>query len=125
MTFITHGWRESINSAWVSPMVGNFSEVRGGCIIFIDYSFYGNTNYLMLLANFEKVSNIITKMMKELENLGFNPNDWFMFGHSAGARLIIDAATNFGYQKVKEIEGLLEYLKSDETFDDRIFFQSL
>jgi hypothetical protein len=87
-------------------MIGNLTEVRGGCIIFMDYSFYGiNPNYFAFLANFDKISTVLTNKLNALERQGFNPDDWFMFGHSAGARLVIDAAANFGYQKVKEIDG--------------------
>lgn len=106
LAFVTHGWREDIQVNWVKEMIGNLTEIRGGCIIFIDYSYYGNNPfYFRFLTHFENISNIITKKLQDLEDEGFNPDNWFMFGHSAGARLVVDAAANFGYQKVKEIDG--------------------
>lgn len=87
-------------------MIGNLTELRGGCIIFIDYSFYGiDPNYFAFLVNFESISKVVTKKLNQLESQGFDPDKWFMFGHSAGARLVIDAAANFGHKKVKEIDG--------------------
>lgn len=90
----------------MKQLVGNLTEARGGCIIFIDYSYYGNNlNYFQFLSHFSGISRVVTRKLEELENEGFQPDDWFMFGHSAGGRLVIDAAANFGYQKVKEIDG--------------------
>jgi hypothetical protein len=106
LALISHGWLESISSDWAKHMIGNLTEVRGGCIIFVDYSYYGNnTNYFEFLFHFASISAVLTKRFNDFESEGFNPDDWFMFGHSAGARLVIDSAANFGYQKVKEIDG--------------------
>lgn len=106
LSVITHGWLENINTAWVADMIGNLTEVRGGCILFIDYFFYGqNPNYFGFLQHFASISAVMTKKFINIESEGFIPDNWFMFGHSAGARLIIDSAANFGYQKVKEIDG--------------------
>lgn len=117
LAFITHGWREDRNSGWVKDMVENLTEVRDGCIVFIDYSYYGvNPNYFLFLFNFDSISKAVTAKLNELESQGFDPDKWFMFGHSAGARLVIDAAANFGYQKVKEIDG-----KAFDTFCQHLF----
>lgn len=96
-------------------MIGNLTEVRGGCIIFIDYSYYGkDPNFLALLWHFDSISSVVTKLLKNIEKEGFSPDNWFMFGQSYGARLVIDAAANFGYQKVKEIDGI-EYSQHMES----------
>lgn len=106
LAFIAHGWRESLSSPWVKDTISNLSTFRGGCVIVIDYSFYGNNaNYVSLRTNFDAISNVLTKRLVALENEGFDPDNWFMFGHSAGARLVIDAAVNFGHKKIKEIDG--------------------
>lgn len=39
VTIIVHGWGESINSVWTKAMIGNFSISRGGCVLFMDYSY--------------------------------------------------------------------------------------
>lgn len=107
LAFLTHGWLEQLDESWVEHMIGNLTEVRGGCIIFIDYSYYSNsTLYFGLLWQFDSISKAMTKLFERVECENFSPDDWFMFGHSFGARLIIDSAANFGYQKVKEIDGI-------------------
>lgn len=107
LAIFTHGWRENISSSWVPDMVGNLSEVRSGCIIFLDYSFYGDDPLYFQLVNkdFENISKVLTAKLNQFEAEGFDPKDLWMFGHSAGARLVIDAAANFGYQKVEQIDG--------------------
>jgi hypothetical protein len=106
LAFVVHGWRENINSDWVPEMIEHLTEARGGCVIVVDYSFYGNNpRYFAFLQDFPSISRVITKKLKQLEADGFNPDDWFMFGQSFGSRLVIDSAANFGYQKVKEIDG--------------------
>lgn len=37
ITIIIHGWRESINTEWTKDVIGNFSNERQGCVIFMDY----------------------------------------------------------------------------------------
>lgn len=89
--FVVHGWNGGYGS-WFDPITKKLLQYRGGCIILMDYKFYSDIKtlpllqtYFPLIANFSKV---------------VNPD-----GHSLGSRLIIDAATNFGKQKIKEIDG--------------------
>lgn len=75
-------------------------------MVFIDYSFYANnSNYFDFLKYFPTISDIVTKRLEKIEREGFDPDNIYMFGHSAGARLVIDAAANFGFQRIKEIDG--------------------
>lgn len=39
ITIITHGWAESIRSVWADAMIANFTSVRGGCVLFMDYGY--------------------------------------------------------------------------------------
>lgn len=87
-------------------LIGNLTIIRGGCVIFIDYSYYSNNPfYNIFLTHFAKISALVTRKLQALEAEGLNPDNWYMFGHSAGARLVIDAAGNFGYQKVFQLDG--------------------
>lgn len=106
LAFIAHGWQENIEAPWRSDLIDNLAEVRGGCMVFIDYSFYANnSNYFDFLKHFSGISGILTKRLEKIEREGFDPDNIYMFGHSAGARLVIDAAANFGFQRIKEIDG--------------------
>ncbi len=46
-------------------------------------------------------------MLLQLANEGHDPDNMFLFGFSFGAQLTLDAASRFGYQKIKEIDGNL------------------
>lgn len=37
ITIIIHGWIQSLESLWTKDLIGNFSTVRKGCVIFMDY----------------------------------------------------------------------------------------
>lgn len=109
--FVVHGWNGGYGS-WFEPITKKLLQYRGGCIILMDYKFYSDVKtlpllqtYFPLIANFSKISNVLTKKLRNLEIEGVNPDNVYMFGHSLGSRLIIDAATNFGKQKIKEIDG--------------------
>lgn len=111
--FIVHGWNGGY-SDWFKPITKKLLQYRGGCVILVDYKYYSDVpnvplldTYFPLIANFSKISNVLTKKLKNLEVEGLNPDNVFMYGHSLGARLIIDAAANFGKQKIKAIDGSL------------------
>ncbi|CAO1410455.1 unnamed protein product [Diamesa serratosioi] len=108
--FIVHGWNGGYGT-WFKPLINKLLQYRGGCIILVDYKYYSNIpnvslteTYFPLIANFSKVSNVLTKKLKNLEVEGLNPDNVFMYGHSLGARLVIDAAVNFGKKRIKEID---------------------
>ena len=106
MAFIVHGWRENINASWVPDLISNLSIYRGGCIIFVDYSYYSMIPfYRIFYHHFTYISNVILNKLKQLEAEGFDPENMYMFGYSFGARLVIDAAAEFGYQRIKQIDG--------------------
>lgn len=37
-TIIVHGYTESVTTFWVSSMINNILNARGGCVLFMDYS---------------------------------------------------------------------------------------
>lgn len=105
----THGWLASKNDPWVAPLIDNLINHRGGCIIIMDYSKIGNiVNYFALTPHFANISAVLLKKLKQLESENFDPAKGFMFGFSFGARLVIDAASKFGFQRFKNIDGKME-----------------
>ena len=106
IAFVVHGWREDINASWVTDLIRNLTIYRGGCIMFVDYSFYAMIPFYRIFYNhFPYISNVILNKLKQLEEEGFNPNNMYMFGYSFGARLVIDAAAEFGHQRINQIDG--------------------
>lgn len=105
----THGWLASKNDEWVAPLINNLITNRGGCIIFMDYGKIANVvNYFALIPHFANISAVLLKKLKQLESEKFDPANGFMFGFSFGARLVIDAASKFGFQRIKSIDGKVE-----------------
>lgn len=125
VTIITHGWEESIRSVWAQHMIGNFSSVRGGCVFFMDYEYgfdviktnfkkyfkgfslsryYSQGSYLSLYNKFKSITEVLTKKLVQLNQLGFDPANFFLFGFSYGSHLVFEGAYQFGPRKVGRID---------------------
>lgn len=108
---VVHGWRESCATEWVRELIDNLRKHRGGCIMCFDYSEYQSRlsdRYRPLVNHFNIIANALFDVLSGLEDVGFNPNNGFMFGFSYGARLVVQAAGALGYQKFERIDGNLE-----------------
>lgn len=65
-------------------------------------------NYVEIVEiHWPKVSALITKKLKQLQSEGVSPDNIYMYGHSLGARLVIDAGINFGKRKIGFVDGKL------------------
>lgn len=101
---VTHGYLESIKRRWVMEMVGNLSSIRGGCVIFMDYSHYSSFGYTNLRIQFKSIADVLLKKLRQLESEGFKGSNGYGFGFSFGSRLMAEACANFGYQKMKSVD---------------------
>lgn len=78
---------------------------RGGCIICMDYRYAShNLNYFLLADHHRHFSSVLTNKLYELENLGFDPGEGFIFGFSYGGRIALEGSRMFGVQKIAEID---------------------
>lgn len=102
---IVHGWVENRNTEWVGDLVSNLTEVRGGCIMVMDYSSSTSYTNFLLTYNFQKLSNVLSRKLTQFKIDGFSPESGYMFGFSYGAQLVLSAARDFG--GVQEIDGIL------------------
>lgn len=101
---IVHGWNDSL--LWLKSMVEKLLNYRGGCVIFVNYLAYVyNADYLKTLLNWQGVSTVITNKLRDMEREGVLPENIFIYGFSLGSRIAIDAAINFGKQKIGLIDG--------------------
>lgn len=64
-----------------------------------------NKNYVVTLTQWKSLSAMVTKKLNTMEKEGILPDNIFMYGFSLGARIVIDAAINFGKQKIGMIDG--------------------
>ena len=86
----------------------NFLKHRGGCVIYLDYSACVNENdYFEALKKFDSVSAVITRKLHDIEDEEMSSDNIHLYGFSLGARLMIDAAINFGPKKIGSIDGKL------------------
>ncbi|GAB0096072.1 hypothetical protein DMENIID0001_115300 [Sergentomyia squamirostris] len=105
LAVFTHGWTKNCSDPWVVGMVDMLTKHRGGCIICMDYSYYGNNqNYAIVVAQFPKIRDVLYDQMVNYGSYGFSPSNTYMYGHSYGAHLVLDAAANLGTQVIKEID---------------------
>lgn len=100
---MTHGWDDS--KTWVPLTIEMLLKYRGGCVIFLNYSScVDDDNYILTLNRWPSVSAVVTKKLISMEKEGILPENIFMYGFSLGARIVIDAAINFGKQKIGLID---------------------
>jgi hypothetical protein len=99
--FVVHGWEESIDSLWPMSLIRKLTYYRGGCVIFMDYSYYAkNPIYFGLTLHFFQLAQLLTRKIRQVTE---NYDKIFMFGFSMGARLCFEAGAQIGYQKIKEM----------------------
>lgn len=109
IALVVHGWLESIETDWVSELISNLREHRGGCIIFMDYSNHSvDRDYFNLVSKFTEISKVLLSKIEQLDAQGFNENNMFMYGFSFGAQLVIQTGILFGKNRIAEIDG--EYI---------------
>lgn len=103
-SFMTHGWVGS-KSPWILDLVSNLTLHRKGCVIFMNYSHYSdNDNYFEVIRHFEPISKLVTRKLHQLEADGVSDENIFMFGFSFGGRIVIEAALNFGKNRIPFID---------------------
>lgn len=84
-------------------------------MIYMNWGNYSDdVNYdLIALSYWPKVSDVLTRRLKQLETEGVSPDNIFMYGHSLGGRMVIDAAIQFGKGKIAQIDSKSNWLESD------------
>lgn len=85
-------------------------KYRGGCIVLMDWTKYSNNLKFFDVVNndYQKVSNAFTRRLISLELSGVFPDNIFLYGHSMGARIFVDASINFGPGRIGEIDGKIQ-----------------
>lgn len=72
----------------------------------MDYSAFSmNSNYYSLVRDFNGIAMVLTKKLKDFQELLFVPNNIYMFGFSFGAQLALESGRRFGKMLIKQIDG--------------------
>jgi hypothetical protein len=101
----THGWMGSA-SRWIDQLSGSLGLHRGGCVIFMNYSHYGDiADYFRLVSRFDNISRVMTQKLNQLRDEGVSPQNIYMFGFSFGGRLVIESGIQFGESEISSIDG--------------------
>lgn len=66
--------------------------------------YYSQGSYLSLFRHFRSITQVLTKKLIQLGRLGFNPNNFFLFGFSFGAHIVFEGAYQYGPRKVGRID---------------------
>lgn len=116
-SFVTHGWLGS-NSPWILELISNLGYHRGGCVIFMNYSYFGDReNYIEVISFFEPISNLMTRKLQQISDEGADSDKIFMFGFSLGGRIVIEAALNFGGGLIGQIDSKVVILSLNSRND--------
>lgn len=85
---------------WVPGLIDGFLESRGGCVLFMDYYYYGNGSYEALWLHFEGIVAVLVKKIKQIDRY----DKQYLFGFSFGARICIEAGLEIGNQSISRMD---------------------
>lgn len=76
-------------------------------MIFLNWGIISDDiNYdLIVLFEWQKVSEVLLGRLQQLAREGVSTENIFMYGHSLGGRLVIDAGIKFGRRRIRQIDG--------------------
>lgn len=70
----------------------------------MNYGVVGATKYFGLVRNVDVLAEILMEKLQDLEQLGFDPRNGYMYGFSYGARVTILAGILYGPRRLGEID---------------------
>lgn len=71
----------------------------------MNYSFFAYDRYVRLVRSFDSIVHVLHIHLLELERIGFNMKEGYMFGFSFGGRLVCEAGRRLGTRIIKDIDG--------------------
>lgn len=126
---IVHGWKENCDAKWVSLLVRSefiscllthlllklqyiqkiflileLKSVRGGCVTCMDYGPYATDTFLRLVRHFDPITHILTTTLRQLEEMGFQMTNGYMFGFSFGGQVVAEAGRRIGFNRIALID---------------------
>jgi predicted esterase len=80
--------------------IRKLAHYRGGCVIFMDYSRFSASDYIVLTKRYESLARLLQRKIMQATR---NYKNVFLYGFSFGARLCFEAGAGIGYQAIDEI----------------------
>lgn len=116
IAWVVHGFQDA-KSVWGDRVVKQYLKHRGGCAIYMDWGYYaGDENYYEItLVTFKGVANAFVRRLQDLEADKCNPDNWILYGHSLGGRLVIEAGTQNG-GRISNVDGKAFLIKAFHSF---------
>lgn len=72
---------------------------------FVKCSYYGkNPAFATLVGQLDGIRTVLTNKLQQFSELGYNPDNFFLFGFSYGAHVVFEGAYNFGARKVGRLD---------------------
>lgn len=86
--------------------MADLHEYRGGCVICMDYTSYSLTdNYKCLFNAFKAIRYTLYQFFLLLEKDGVQFERLYVFGHSFGSQVALQASQMLGYKRIGAIDG--------------------
>lgn len=74
----------------------------------MDYAYFSmEENYFKLVKHFDPIADVLTVKLKDFEEVGYDPDNTYLFGFSFGGQLVVEAGKRFGIRRIKSIDGKL------------------
>lgn len=97
-SFVIHGLADS-QAIWAPPLISRLQQHRQGCGIFVNWGYYSDNvlAYPEIVSTYgPNVAQTLLRRLNALENVGVQPIQFFIYGHSIGARIAVVAGIGFG-----------------------------
>jgi Lipase len=91
----------------MKTLADKFLKYRGGCVVVVNWGKYSDDPIypLVVMLHWKQVSNAFTRRLKQINREGVSPDDIHLYGHSLGARMVIDAGISFGPNTIATVDG--------------------
>lgn len=71
----------------------------------MDYSYFASEeNYFRLVRHFDSIAEVLQAKLKDLQAVGYDPENMYLFGFSYGGQLVVEAGKRFGPLRIKQID---------------------
>lgn len=111
LSFIVHGFRAS-KSEWQWRLKDQFVKYRGGCVIIFNWgTLSDHVNYFKVVnRNWPIALAILLSRLMDLTSQGYLAENILLYGHSLGARMVVEAGLQFGEGRISQIDGKFHIL---------------